>query len=59
MSCTYRIDGIFAETKYQGPGHAVAAVEKNKIVDLLYLRNVVKDVDENSEAALSIACWTI
>jgi hypothetical protein len=40
MSTAYKIDGAFANRKYRGAGHAAAAIYRDRIVDMVYLRDV-------------------
>lgn len=47
----FKIEGPVAD-KYHGCGQALAAVTGGKIVDLVYLRDVIEDVDEESEASV-------
>jgi hypothetical protein len=50
MSLVYKIDGVLANYKYRGAGHAIAAVTGDRVIDLLYLRDVIHDLDEECEA---------
>lgn len=52
MSDVYKIEGDVANTKYQGAGHAIAAVTGNQVIDLVYLRDMLPGLDEEDVAAV-------
>lgn len=54
MPEVFKIEGAMTE-KYHGCGHALAAVTGGQIVGLVYIRDVIEDVDEEDEDAIAQA----
>ena len=52
MSTVYKLSDSVAETKYRGAGHGIAAVAGNEVVDLVYLRDVLPELDEEDASAV-------
>lgn len=40
------------ESKYHGAGHAICAVTGGQIIDLVYIRDILEDYDEEDKSAL-------
>jgi predicted ATPase len=55
MSAVYALKGAVADSKYRGAGHGIAAVVGNQVVDLVYLRDVLPELDEEDAAAVQAA----
>jgi hypothetical protein len=55
MSGVYKLEGGVANTKYRGAGHAIAAIGSNQVIDLVYLRDLMPNLDEDDPAAVQAA----
>lgn len=49
----FKIDGAM-ESKYHGSGYAMASVTGGKIVNLIYLRDVIEEFDEERDSLPAI-----
>jgi hypothetical protein len=47
----YKIEGAVAD-KYHGCGQALAAVAGGQLVDIVYLRDVIDEIDEEDETSV-------
>lgn len=54
MPEVFKIEGAMTE-KYHGCGQALAAVTGGQIVGLVYIRDVIEDVDEEDEDSIRAA----
>ena len=46
MPNIYAIDGAIADHKYRGSGHALAAIANGRVVDLVYIVDLIPDRSE-------------
>ena len=54
MAEVYKISGSIAD-KYHGCGHALAAIAGGQIMSLVYLGDVIEDINEEDESAVYAA----
>lgn len=50
----YKIQGVLTN-KYRGPGPALAAIVDEKIINLVYVRDVIGEMDEEDEDSIANA----
>ncbi len=47
MTQVFKVEGVVLDSKYRGAGMAIAAVAGGAIVNLVYLRDVFDNLDED------------
>lgn len=52
MTQVFKVEGTVLDSKYRGAGMAIAAVTGGRIVNLVYLRDVFDDLDEDDRDAM-------